>query len=213
MSVSDYAIGDKFVVTIKKNLLTNTENSWVNRYEAVGVVAGAEAELLALATACLEFERQLHSAAVFFSQISVATWEEDSVPYDPSAFISTPVSTVGLRVEALELENLQTCLSVRRVCAFGRFGHLFYRGCLYEDQVSSPSGKSILTVPSAIQIVIDDAVSDSTLDTYLGAAPTAPLQICMINKTGTQVRPVLGFIQGGVALVPNDHAWYNRTSP
>ena len=213
MSVDSYDIGAKFVVTIKKNLLTNPENSWVNRYEAVALVAGSEDELLGMMASLRAFEQALHSAAVFFSQVSVATWEADSVPYDPTSFISTPVTAVGTRVVALDLENLQTCLSVRRVCAFGRFGHLFYRGCLYEDEVSSPAGKSILTAPSTVQSRIDAAIVAAELDSYLGIAASAGLSISMIDKAGVIIRPVIGLVQGGVALVPNDHAWYNRTSP
>jgi hypothetical protein len=213
MSVSAFEEGDKFVVTIKKNLLTNPENSWVNRYEAVAKISGNEGDLLSFMDTVVVFEQQLHSAAVFFSQESVATWEADSVPYDPTSFISIPLSSVGVRVVALELENLQTCLSVRRVCSNGRFGHLFYRGCLYEDEVSSPSGKSILTAPATVQTRIDTAIDVSEMAVYLGLTAPGAFQISMINKDGTQVRPVVGFTQGGVALVPNDHAWYNRTTP
>lgn len=213
MSVSDFEIGDLFVVSIKKNLLTNPENSWVNRYELRAETTGTEAELLAAMEAIRFFEQQIHSAAVFFSQETVSTWEADSVPYDPTAFISVPLSSVGTRVVALELENLQTCLSVRRVCDFGRFGHLFYRGCLYEDEVSSPSGKSILTSPATVQTRIETAMEDAELGNYVGPTAHGALRVVMVNKTGTQVRPVIGFTQGGVALVPNDHAWYNRTTP
>lgn len=212
MSVLSFAEADLFTITIKKFLLTNPENSWVNRYEMRAVDAGFGGTLLAAGLVLLEFEKALHSAAVFFSQLSVATWAADSVPYDPDAFISSPISAVGDRVLAEDLLPLSTCLSVTRVCASGRFGHVFYRGALYESEQSSPAGKATLTGPLAMQTRIDDAITASGLDDYFSGG-TAGLIMVMVNKTGAQVREVVGFVQGGISQVPSDHAWYNRTTP
>jgi len=212
MSVLSYIADDLFTVTIKKFLLTNPENSWVNRYELKAIDPGFGGSLLAAALVLVDFEKALHSAAVFFSQISVSTWAEDSVPYDPDAFISSPISGIGDRVLAEDLLPLSTCLSVTRVAPSGRFGHLFYRGALYESEQSSPAGKATLTDPLGMQTRIDTAITASGLDDYFSGG-TSNLIMVMVNKTGAQVREVVGFVQGGISQVPADHAWYNRTTP
>jgi hypothetical protein len=34
----------------------------------------------------------------------------------------------------------------------------------------------------------------------------------MISADGSQVRAVTALVQGGVGRVPQDHAWFNRTT-
>jgi hypothetical protein len=102
-------------------------------------------------------------------------------------------------------------MNVLRVTAFGRFGHLFYRGWLGEGEVSAPAGKSILTSRSAEQTILDGAVTTSGLDAYMGTGAT-PLQISMIGSTVDSARGVLGLSIGGVSTVPFDHTWFNRTT-
>jgi hypothetical protein len=213
MSVLTFDDADKFIITTKKNLLTNPDNSWVNRYEAQALTAGSAGQLLTLGLAIIAFEKLLHAPVVRFSQLSISTWEPDSKPYDPLAFISTPLSEVGGRTKAQDLISLNQTWGVLRVAATGRFGHLFLRGCLYEDDITAPAGKSIFSNLTAISSDLAAAVTTSGLEDYLGQDASGALRLVMINKNGTQIRALAGLSTGGVSAVPQDHAWFNRTTP
>jgi hypothetical protein len=108
--------------------------------------------------------------------------------------------------------GLNTTLAVARVANFGRFGHLFFRAQLTEDEIVAPAGKTVLQNRATKQGVIDTAITTAELDGYLGSAPTASLGMVMINADGTQVRPVLGLAVQGVTTLPTDHTWFNRTT-
>jgi len=212
MSVSDFAADDLFILRIIKHLGTNPDRKWANSYEFRAVGAGSESDLLVMAQAFVEFEAALHGTAVQFDRFLISTWEADSVPYDPAAFIASTVSAVGTKVMASDIEPLNMVLSVTRVATTGRFGHLFYRGVLQEVEVVSPAGKPTLVNRAAIQTDIDTALGDSSADQYLGPEVGAPFKMVMVNKDGTQVRPVAGLFAQGVSSVPLDHAWFNRAA-
>lgn len=212
MSVSGYATGDAFTIRIVKYHQNNPDRRWANNYEAVGMAAGTEADLLAFGLVLVAFERQLHWSQVLFAQLSISTWQPDSKPYNPEAFISTPLTGAGARDgSGGGLEPLNVCLNVQRVCAFGRFGHIFYRGALGEGEVDAPAGKAILSNRASNQTQLDTAITASGLSAYLGASAAA-LQVNLIGKTVGSARAVLGLSIGGVSVVPYNHTWFNRTT-
>ena len=211
MSVVDFAADDLFVIRTIKYLSTNPDNKWANSYEFKATASGDVTALTLLASIIVLFEQGLHFTTVRFDHTIISTWAPDSVPYDPEAFVSLPEAASGLVGDEDAALSLDNCWSVRRVPASGRFGHIFYRGCLAEGMVEAPSGKSVFTTPSAMQDAIGDHLTDSELDAYLGNPASAPLQMVMISATGAQVRNVLTLRSGGVAKVPTDHAWFNRT--
>lgn len=211
MSVSSYIAGDKFILRIMKALTTNPDNVWANSYEFVATTPGSEAELLTLLGVWVEFERSLHCSVVNMVQAVLSTWEEDSVPYNPEAFISVPLSGTGARVVGTQLVALQQTFSITRVCASGRFGHIFIRGFLQEGDIEAPAGKSIFTNQSAINALLNGAIEDASAGDYMGNPATAAFQLSMISKDGSQVRPVVGLVAQGVSQVPSDHAWFNRS--
>lgn len=210
MSVEAYEVGDLFTIRTVKSLAANPENAWANSYEVRAKIAGSQDELLALGNKLIMFERIFHLTVVNFVQVSISTWEADSVPYLPNAFISSPLASAGLRVIGSDQVSLNQTLSVARVPLFGRFGHLFYRGVLTEIDVASPAGKSILANKPEMVTQIDDAAEAADMANYIGVT-AAELELVMISKTGTQVRAIQGLVPVGVSSVPNDHAWYNRT--
>jgi len=212
MSVSDFGADDLFILRIVKHLATNPDRQWANSYEFRAVGAGSESDLLAMAQAFVSFESELHGTAVHFDRFLVSTWEADSVPYDPAAFIAVSLSDVGQKVMASDIEPLNMVLSVTRVATTGRFGHLFFRGVLQEVEVVSPAGKPTLVNRSAIQTDIDNALGAGDAALYIGPEPGPPFKLVMVNKDGTQVRPVAGLFAQGVSAVPLDHAWFNRSS-
>lgn len=212
MSVLGFTTGDRFRFTVTKYLATNPERKWDNNYEAVATADGVESDLTLLADRLVNFERDLHLDVVVFDRVRISTWEEDSKPYDPEVFISLPLSGVGdLPATGSDLQALNVCLSVARFPQSGRFGHVFYRGCLREVDTSAPAGKFVLSSPSGWVITLNGAVDDNSLTEYLDGTGSV-LNLAMINKSGTQVRPIVSLVVRGVAVVPYDHAWFNRTS-
>lgn len=212
MSVASYLADDLFVVRTVKSLFTNPGDRWANTYEVKAVLPGSTDELLALAAKLVLFERLIHAPATQFVGMSVSTWEADSVPYNPDAFLSSALSAFGTRSVAGNPTPLSMCLSVARVPPLGRLGHLFYRGSITENDVDAPAGRSILSNPGNIQTEVDAAIVEAELTEHLGAG-AAVLQIVMVSKNGGNIRPVLGLVPVGVSQVPTDHAWFNRTTP
>ena len=211
MSVSSFLTDDRFVVRVIKAHNDNPSDTWANSYEFKATVDGSEAQLLILGNVVVEFERLMHKNVVGFKRLTISTWEADSVPYDPESFISVNLNAVGAIGVVSGVAPLNECLSVARVCATGRFGHIFLRGVLDTADVGSPAGKAILIDVPNVQGNIDDAITGSDLADYLGVAPDGPFTMSLINKTGTQVRSVIGLSAAGVSFLPLDHAWFNRT--
>lgn len=213
MSVLAINLGDKFVYRITKSLGTNPDRKWANTYEFVGIGAGTEGDLLDLGEVLVNFEIQMHHGSVVFDRLLISTWAPDSVPYDPTAFISSTLTASGGRGGLADLRPLTDCLSVTRQAASGRFGHIFYRGFLLEDDSSAPAGKSVLNNRATLQTNMDAAITSTGLADYIGPDARLALKLCMISKDGSQVRDVINLRVQGVSSLPLDHAWFNRTSP
>lgn len=212
MSAAAYIAGDKFVVRIFKSLATNPDNKWANSYEFTATTPGTESGLLLLLTRMVTFERALHFSVVNFVQAMVSTWEEDSKPYNPESFVSSPLSSAGIKTVESQLLSLSQTYSVTRVAATGRFGHIFFRGALQEQDVEAPAGKSILSNKVSMQTLLDTSIDDSSITDYMGSPASGDFQLVMISKDGSQVRNVVGLVAQGVSQVPADHAWFNRTT-
>lgn len=211
MSVVTYAADALFVIRVTKYLNTNPDNKWANSYEFQALDAGGEAQLLALGEALVDFEATFHHTAVIFDRILISTWEPDSVPYNPAVFIASTLTAAGGNTSGGELLPLDKCLSVARVAATGRFGHLFYRGALTESDTTAPAGKSILGDRPAMQTIIDDAITSAGFDAYIGQDATTH-KLVLINADGDQVRGVNQLNVQGVATIKTDHKWFNRSN-
>jgi hypothetical protein len=210
MTVLSFVADDKFIIRISKYIGGVPDRKWTNSYELAAVASGGETDLLDAATKLVEFEANITYQVVTFDRVLVSTWIPDSVPYNPSAFIASTLTQEGiLSMSGSQLEPINMCLDVRRNCTHGRFGHLFYRGALVETMVESPSGRASLASRSTVQGVIDTAISTSHADDLIGSTAT-PLKLVMINKTGSEMRDVIGLQAAGVSIVPFDHTWFNR---
>jgi len=211
MTVSSFAAGALFVIRVTKYLSTNPDNKWANSYEFRAMEGGTESTLLTLGEVLVDFEAAFHHTVVTFDRILISTWEPDSVPYDPAVFISSTLTAAGLNTSGGELLPLDKCLSVARVAATGRFGHLFYRGALTEADTIAPAGKSVLGDRPAMQAVIDGAVDSSGLNDYIGIG-AGSLQLVLINADGDQRRTVNQLNVQGISTIKTDHKWFNRSS-
>lgn len=212
MSVLSAEIGDKFVVRVFKHHENNPDNLWTNSYEGIATTPDSGDALLNWALAIVAFEKALHMTPIQFDRFTISTWEADSVPYDPEAFMSVSITGSGATGEVNGMMPLNTTFSVARVATSGRFGHLFYRGALDNAETAQPAGKLILLDADETQERIDNALTSSSLSDYLGVAPDSNPAICMISADGSQVRNVVGLVAAGVTTLPTDHAWFNRTS-
>jgi len=211
MTVLTFAAADLFVFRVVKYLSTNPDNKWANSYEFRANATGTESDLLTAGEKLVDFEVAFHRTNVIFDRILISTWEADSVPYDPSTFISSTLTAIGTAAISGDMMALNTCMSVARIAASGRFGHLFYRGVLLEEDVEAPAGRSVLVDRAAQQANIDAALSSSGLGDYIDPFGDTAVQMAMINKDGTQVRKITQLRVQGVSSVPLDHAWFNRT--
>jgi len=212
MSVVDFVASDLFILRIVKYLATNPDNKWVNSYEFTALADGTTTELLALAGDFVQFEAAIHDDGVKFDRAIVSTWAPDSVPYDPTAFLTVPLTQVGL-ISDITNENvaLGMAFRVKRNPVSGRFGNLFYRGVLHENQVSAPAGVPILSDAASMTTLVDGAIASSEIDAYMGALPDGPFALSMIDAAGTIIRRVTSLVVGGVSLIKQDHQWFNRT--
>lgn len=212
MPVTTFADGDRFVVTVLKYLATNPERKWGNNYEIRAKGAGGESDLSAMGLKIVDFEQAMHFNTVKLDRLRISTWEADSVPYDPDTFLSLPLTGSGDRdPSGVDVFALNVCLDVSRVPATGRFGHIFYRGALRENDVNAPAGKFALVNPSSIDTLLSGALSGSGVDALIDESD--PLfELVMISASGSSTRPVINLTARNVAVVPFDHAWFNRTS-
>jgi len=213
MSVLDYESGDKFIARVFKNHVNNPNDQWVNSYEFKANEAGTIGVIIDLCEQLVNFESAIHLEIVNFVRITFSTWEADSVPYDPSAFFSTTTTAIGGRDVPTDALGLNSCLAVARVASSGRFGHIFYRGALLEADVEAPAGRTILSDKPGLQTTIETALTSSGLDATIGALSDGPFQMCMIDATGAVTRNIIELLAQGVSSLPQDHAWFNRTSP
>lgn len=212
MSVTDPEAGELFVYRITKSLAANPERRWANSYEFIAVEAGSTSDLLTLMTTIINFEATMSLATTRFERGTVSTWVADSHPYDPTAFLSTTLTASGVQTDTGNGLNLQTCLSVARDVIGGRVGHLFLRNFLRESDVSAPSGVSKLDDRAAQQTLLETAIIDTNFDTYMEEGLSRPFCMVMINKDGSNMRRVQHLRVAGVAQVPINHKWYNRTT-
>jgi hypothetical protein len=204
---------DKFVIRVIKALVTAPLNAWANSYEFQSDDPVGVGELSTLASAVALFEQTIHRSSVQFNRVLVSSWAPDSKPYDPSVFLTIPLTGLGLDTSEGEQLALNQCLRLARVPETGKNGHLFYRACLEESSVSAPAGISVLTDVGVKDTQIQDALASSELEGYIGTTPLGPLHMVMISKSGLQVRPIISLTVQGVSTVSTDHAWFNRTTP
>lgn len=212
MSVASYVADDLFRFTVVKHHTLNPSDSWANTYEFQSDISGSTDELLALGVKLVEFESQIHFGSTVFDRLIISTWQADSVPYEPDNFISSSLTLDGQVTSGTDALGLSTVMSVARLTPSGRFGHIFYRNVLNEGDVTAPAGKNVLVNRPGKQSALNTAQADSEILDYIGLAATGGLHLCLIDRVGTIVRPVLGLAVQGVTQVKTDHKWYNRTS-
>lgn len=169
--------GTYFTLRIYKKLTTNPALSWANTYEVTNnepVEAGFVDSLISVVS---EFERMIHLGDVQFDRAILSSWVEDGTPYDPTTFITKPLTLLGSRVAGGQALSLNNCLFVRRETAYGQNGKLFYRRVMTEEDVLATSGTLALSNPVAMNTEIQAAVTAANVDGILNFGLTWGLRM------------------------------------
>lgn len=212
MSTLVFNTGDLFRFTVIKYLTANPDRKWSNNYEMRAKVDGVTSDLTAVGMDLVDFERTITYDLAMFDRVRISTWEPDSTPYDPSVFISLPLAAAGTKASAGgQLLALNVCLDIGRVPLTGRFGHLYYRAALSEAMVVSPAGKWVLNDIASVDDSIQVALDSSTVDEYIDGT-SSTFEMVMVGQTEGSARQIAALTARGVATVPFDHAWFNRTT-
>lgn len=116
----------------------------------------------------------------------------------PDNFVSLPVNLPGLRATAtFNTLGIHTCMVVRRDVERGRYGRMWLRGYLREDDVVGGSGgQQILTVPATNQTEVDNA---STAMVTILTAQGGSMVVARGDEPFVAVRDVTGWTVSGVA--------------
>lgn len=186
---------------------------WVNNYEVQSAATTPDG-LAATAAAIADAERQLHHQNVQYLQATVSTWTPDSKPYNPLAFTTIPLSSVGAVVNASpqNVLDLNVAFFVKYRTATGRGGKRFYRGCLFEADVETSGNlRWILSTASLFNAgqSIFSAFRTAMLPFLAGGANTDKIVLAGASSTSVQ-RVVTDVVPGGVVVNRHDHRYFDR---
>lgn len=206
MPVIGSPIGTYFTLRMYKRLTTNPALAWANTYEFVSLTVTTEGDVNTLIARTLLFEQALHLPSAQFDRAVLSSWVEDGEPYDPTTFITQPLSAVGTRAVAGDPLSLNYCLFLRRVTAFGQNGKLFLRRALTEGDITSPSGTPALNSAAALQAEVADAVADSEMIEYLTGADA--FQVVMKSSLLIN-REVTSFVVAGSRIIQYNNRYFD----
>lgn len=203
--------------------VVDEENYWVNTYEFMSDdMAPTDANARAILDALISAERAIHLPGVNFFKATISTWQNDSALYNPMSFVSVPLNTVGVRSVTGEALDANVCFFVKKEVVGGRYGKLYYRGCLTEADVSPrgdlsfglTTGSSINTGGAAWNAYLSDM--NEVITGLIAGANFAIIGQVKGNSDNfpgpIYRRPVVGLTPAGVSIVDTNHRWYNRSS-
>lgn len=198
--------GTYFTLRMYKKLTTNPALSWANNYEFVSNTVIDDAEALALVTAVADFERAIHLPDAQMDRAVLSSWIEDGEPYDPTSFITYPLTGIGQRADAGEALSLNYCLFVRRQVDFGNNGKIFYRRVLTEADVNAPSGTAALLNQALFNTFVQDQIDNTGLTAYLGNGSTFGMRM----KSALLIdRPVKALIVTGARVIQFNNRYFD----
>lgn len=206
-SIIGAALGSFITARVYKYLQTNPALRWANTYEFIVNSPPTEADLQACADALRLFEAAIHYSDTRFDRCVLSTWVPDGEPYDPTSFVTLPLVGSGSQTDTSDTLSLNHVLFVRRTTNFGQNGKLYYRRCLAESEVNATAGTLALVDPSALQTLIDGAMTTSGLALYIQNEVT-PLNLVMKSALPI-VREVLDFTVAGARIVQFNNRYFD----
>lgn len=203
--------------------VVDEENYWVNEYEfASDDLSPVDEAARAIVNTLVAAERRIHLPGVNFFKAVVSTWTPDGQPYNPFSFVSFPLDVVGQRSATGDALDANVCFFVKKQVVSGRYGKLYYRGCLTEADVQPRGDLSFALTPGstinqggtaweAYEADMNELITGLT-----GGADFAIIGQVKSNNPnvpGTIYRrAVTGLVPAGVSIVDTNHKWYNRSS-
>lgn len=193
------------------------ENQWVNNYEFMnygGDISITAPELTELMDVIVAAERAIHLTEVYFTRVTFSTWQADSKPYDPTTFVSFPLSVQGTRTHTSQAVDRNNVYFVKKVTSSGRYGKFFYRGCLTEADVESGADlRWRLTAGTGLAPGgADFSAYDLALQSVIAPSTPSDPSLALISQVGLIIRqrPVLSVSPAGVRVNRSNHRYFDR---
>lgn len=198
----------------------DNERAWANTYEFTGYEAALDVGAVdfgELVSAVVEAEREIHLTNVYFLRAVLSTWGVDADEDAPENFVSFPIALQGTRVATGDPIDRNNVFFVRRASGFGRYGKIYYRGCLAEADVQSGADlKWRLTPGSSLNVGGADWTAyqnsmQAVLDDGFGGQPARMALIAARGLTITR-RLVTSLTPAGVRVNKANHRYFDRAS-
>jgi hypothetical protein len=133
------------------------KEEWHNNWNVQGPDAPTVEQYTDLAGAFSAFHRGLLFDFYTVDRVTISTTAKDSKPYNPANLFVFGVGLPGLETPAGTVLPLTDCIDVRKVAVGGRNGHLFIRGGLSTDNVTSTGGVPRLSNPTTLATALETA--------------------------------------------------------
>lgn len=215
MSVEAPSAGEDFSVRVIMKQDAVIPVRWANTHELSTNVGGITfGGWEAFAEAVRDFHRFLLVPDYKVERVIISTLAEDGAPYNPSNLAVFEYNVAGLRTSGgtSDVYDLRTVLHLKRDVDFGREGNLLLRGFLKESDVTTVGGTTRLNDIPAVQLEVDAAINDTTMQNYIGAG-AGDIQLYMITTglVNNTERAVNGFTVHGITSKKLNNKYFNRS--
>lgn len=198
----------------------DNERAWANTYEFTGYegdLSTANVQFGEIISAIVDAERAIHLTNTYFLRAVMSTWGVDADEDDPSNFVSLPLAVRGLRNQVGDAIDRNNVFFVRRATGFGRYGKIYYRGCLTENDVESGadlkwrlSAASTLNTGGAAWTAYMNEMNSLIADGFGGELA----QMSLISARGLTIRrrAVTSLTPAGVRVNKANHKYFDKAN-
>lgn len=183
----------------------NTDVRWVNRYQVMLYESINYGTLGVFAQALADFHADVLAEGLQVEKVTISTREEDSNPYDGDELASFRFNLAG-RAYIPKLLPLTAVTMVNKVTFTGRWGKVYLRGTVGEDDVDVVLGKWILHPVSNLPTRIETA-ANARLAPFMDDNPDGVKLILLSRNT---VRNVIGMSFARVGVMKLDRKYYDK---
>ncbi len=214
MSVSNPVPGEVFTARVFKRATLAPGTTWSNSYEVVAQDGASSVSIQEFLARLMTFESLFHSVDATIYRATISTYVPDTTtPYNPDNLYVLDAILQGAYASESNLLPFEISLFVRRLVNGGRTGKLFYRACLFEEDIVAVAGK-VQFAPgrqTATQTRFQNAITNSGLQQHLGSEG-AVLRLCMARGSPqpSNVRTIASLAVDSVRFLQTDFRFYNR---
>jgi hypothetical protein len=209
MSYIDPGAGESFVFRTRKSIIAQPTRRWFNTYEARFFGSPSTEALDQLGEGLCVYEQTMLLNIYQVDSVTISTWTEDSTPYNPAAFVTTPKNKIGERAIGIGTPApLRDTLFIRRIVESGRIGRLFLRGVLLRGDLTTTSGENALADLSAMNTLHDTALGAGELAQFFITGEQT-LKLALIG-TLQVTREYEDLQVGGYADVKLNHKYFDH---